>query len=106
LAVSSCRTVSRTYPWFFPPGRPVSAYGRRFEAAALYYLLKPVNAERLARAVERLKSASATPLPNLPELLAKLSSELRRRPSFLQWLQVSQLRAPFPANVIVHAAEL
>ncbi|MBI3530456.1 MAG: response regulator transcription factor [Betaproteobacteria bacterium] len=61
-----------------------------FEAAALDYLLKPVNAERLARAVERLKSASATPPPDLTDLLAKLSDALRARPGFLQWLQVSQ----------------
>jgi len=61
-----------------------------FETAALDYLLKPVNAERLARAVERLKLALTRPAPDLKALLEKLSDNLRPRPSFLQWLQVSQ----------------
>jgi len=61
-----------------------------FETAALDYLLKPVTTPRLARAVERLKSAATKPPPDLTDLLAKLSSALRAQPGFLQWLQVSQ----------------
>lgn len=61
-----------------------------FEAAALDYLLKPVKAERLQRAVERLKLAVAHPAPDLGALLEKLSESLRPKPGFLQWLQVSR----------------
>jgi DNA-binding LytR/AlgR family response regulator len=45
---------------------------KAFELAAVDYLLKPVNAERLAKAVERLKSQLAAPKENLAQLVSKL----------------------------------
>jgi DNA-binding LytR/AlgR family response regulator len=45
---------------------------KAFELAAVDYLLKPVGAERLARAVERLKAQLAAPQEELAELVSKL----------------------------------
>jgi DNA-binding LytR/AlgR family response regulator len=45
---------------------------KAFELAAVDYLLKPVSAERLAKAVERLKSQLAAPKENLAQLVSKL----------------------------------
>jgi DNA-binding LytR/AlgR family response regulator len=61
-----------------------------FDAAALDYLLKPVNAQRLALAVQRLKTAITQPLPDLKALLAALPASLSAKADYLQWLQVSQ----------------
>jgi DNA-binding LytR/AlgR family response regulator len=58
-----------------------------FEQAAVDYLLKPVEDERLAEAVERLRSRLATPPPDLSTLLAALARERPAR-EFLEWLQV------------------
>lgn len=45
---------------------------KAFELAAVDYLLKPVSQERLAKAVERLKSQLAAPREDLAELVARL----------------------------------
>ncbi|MBE0623222.1 MAG: response regulator transcription factor [Burkholderiales bacterium] len=45
---------------------------KAFELAAVDYLLKPVGAERLAKAVERLKAQLAAPRGDLAELVSKL----------------------------------
>ena len=58
-----------------------------FEAAAVDYVLKPVEDERLAETVERLRSRLLAPPADLGALLAALA---RQRPAhdFLEWLQV------------------
>lgn len=45
---------------------------KAFDLAAVDYLLKPVSAERLARAVARLKAQLAAPQEDLAQLVAKL----------------------------------
>ncbi|MDP1952166.1 MAG: LytTR family DNA-binding domain-containing protein, partial [Betaproteobacteria bacterium] len=45
---------------------------KAFELAAVDYLLKPVSAERLAKAVERLKAQLAAPQEDLAQLVSKL----------------------------------
>ena len=45
---------------------------KAFDLAAVDYLLKPVGAERLAKAVERLKAQLAAPKEDLAQLVAKL----------------------------------
>lgn len=45
---------------------------KAFELAAVDYLLKPVGAERLAKAVERLQAQLAAPKADLAELVSKL----------------------------------
>jgi DNA-binding LytR/AlgR family response regulator len=58
-----------------------------FEHAAVDYLLKPVDDERLAETVERLRARLATAPPDLSALLAALARE-RAAPEHLEWLQV------------------
>lgn len=58
-----------------------------FEQAAVDYLLKPVTAERLAKAIARLRSAA--PPDNaalLRELLARIDAP-KTQPQFLRWLR-------------------
>jgi DNA-binding LytR/AlgR family response regulator len=45
---------------------------KAFELAAVDYLLKPVGAERLAKAVDRLKAQLAAPKEDLAQLVSKL----------------------------------
>jgi DNA-binding LytR/AlgR family response regulator len=58
-----------------------------FEQAAVDYVLKPVEDERLAETVERLRSRLVAPPADLTELLAALSRERPAR-EVLEWLQV------------------
>ena len=58
-----------------------------FEHAAVDYLLKPVEDERLAEAVERLRARLATAPPDLSALLAALARQPPAR-EHLEWLQV------------------
>ena len=66
-----------------------------FDRGAIDYLLKPVEAERLAATVQRLKSRAASNTVDaaaLGELLAKLGAALPREPSSrppLTWLTAS-----------------
>ena len=66
----------------------VTAYGDHalaaFDAGALDYVMKPVDATRLARTVARLRdheSASDIAAPALRDLLGRLSEQARRRPA-------------------------
>ena len=54
---------------------------KAFELAAVDYLLKPVNAERLAKAVERLKAQLAAPTADLALLVSKLQQLMRAGPA-------------------------
>jgi DNA-binding LytR/AlgR family response regulator len=58
-----------------------------FEHAAVDYLLKPVDDERLVEAVARLRARLATAPPDLTALLAALAKERPAR-EHLEWLQV------------------
>jgi len=61
-----------------------------FDNAAIDYLLKPVNMERLTKTTERLKAflaAGADVTPDLAQLLARLPEELRGKPNYLQRIQ-------------------
>lgn len=72
-----------------------------FDAGAIDYLLKPVVAERLARAVERLRQRAAAPaaiadseIERLTKTLTKtltqaLAPSTHRAPAFLTWLRCS-----------------
>jgi DNA-binding LytR/AlgR family response regulator len=61
-----------------------------FDAGAVDYLLKPVDAPRLARTIERLRTRlqSAAPVPDLRALLATLAAP-QRQPPRLSVLQAS-----------------
>jgi DNA-binding LytR/AlgR family response regulator len=54
---------------------------KAFELAAVDYLLKPVGAERLAKAVERLKAQLAAPKEDLAELVSKLHKVMSAGPA-------------------------
>ena len=61
----------------------VSAYGdhalQAFDAGAVDYVLKPVDAQRLAQAVGRLRERQAThQVPGLQALLGQLAGQLRK----------------------------
>lgn len=61
-----------------------------FDNAAVDYLLKPVNMERLAKTAERLKSllaAGSALTPGLAQLLARLPEGLHGKPGYLQRIQ-------------------
>ncbi|KPF50702.1 LytTR family transcriptional regulator [beta proteobacterium AAP121] len=69
-----------------------------FDAGAVDYLLKPVNAERLAQAVQRLQQRlrSAAPAPDIDTLLQRLAGRLQGGaaaeaggPPRLRWLSAS-----------------
>lgn len=65
-----------------------------FEAGAIDYLLKPVAAERLAQAVQRLQArlAPPAPVPQLDGLLDQLARQLQGRDTAaapLRWLSAS-----------------
>jgi DNA-binding LytR/AlgR family response regulator len=59
-----------------------------FERSAVDYLLKPVSDERLRKTVDRLRRR-AEPAPGAMGELRDLLQQLRPRPSYLHWLQVS-----------------
>ena len=60
-----------------------------FEAAAIDYLLKPVEEARLAATVARLKSQRSSGLSDTSALLETLSQHFRS-PTYLEFLQVQQ----------------
>lgn len=53
---------------------------KAFDLAAVDYLQKPVSAERLAKAVERLKAQLAAPTADLAELVSKLQKVIGAEP--------------------------
>ncbi len=60
-----------------------------FDAGAVDYVLKPIDAERLAQAVARVKARLATPAalpPDLHVLLSRLAGQVRR-PDYLDVIQ-------------------
>jgi DNA-binding LytR/AlgR family response regulator len=59
-----------------------------FEHAAVDYLLKPVEEERLATTVARLRSRLSAPPPDLSAVIEALGRRLQPAPRFLEWLQV------------------
>ena len=54
---------------------------KAFDLAAVDYLLKPVSAERLAKAVERLKAQLAAPKEDLAQLVSKLQRLMGAEPA-------------------------
>jgi DNA-binding LytR/AlgR family response regulator len=58
-----------------------------FEHAAVDYLVKPVEDERLSETVERLRARLASAPPDLSAVLAALARQPAAR-EFLEWLQV------------------
>jgi DNA-binding LytR/AlgR family response regulator len=61
-----------------------------FEQGAIDYVMKPFSPERLALAVDRLKSRLATEPANLDGLLERLARQLPRPHAFLRWINASQ----------------
>ncbi len=62
---------------------------KAFEAGAADYLLKPVEEERLAQTVERVKKALATPPADLSALVAELAGHLPRTTQRLKWIKAA-----------------
>ena len=71
----------------------ISAYDQyalqAFEAGAVDYLLKPIDDERLATAVERVKRKLATPPPDLSALLAEMRATFIGAPTRLKWIKAA-----------------
>lgn len=59
-----------------------------FDRAAVDYLLKPVDGDRLAETIARLKARLTAPPPDMAGLLEHLAERLRPAASHLQWLKV------------------
>jgi DNA-binding LytR/AlgR family response regulator len=57
-----------------------------FEQGAIDYVMKPFSSERLAVAIERVKSRLASPPANLDGLLERLARQLPRPQAFLRWI--------------------
>lgn len=55
-----------------------------FDEGAVDYLLKPVDAVRLARAIERLRARLGTPPPDLARLVQQLTTKKTPPPAWLQ----------------------
>ncbi|HEX4882786.1 MAG TPA: LytTR family DNA-binding domain-containing protein [Casimicrobiaceae bacterium] len=60
-----------------------------FDAGAVDYLLKPVEADRLAQAVERIKRKLAAPPSDLSALIAELRGKVPRAPQRLRWIKAA-----------------
>jgi DNA-binding LytR/AlgR family response regulator len=77
---------------------------RAFAEGALDYLVKPVDAARLADTVERLKERvrSARPAPDIDALLQQLAARLQPAPAPLRWIraQVGQALRMIPVDAI------
>jgi DNA-binding LytR/AlgR family response regulator len=72
----------------------VTAYDQHaveaFDAGAVDYLLKPVQAERLRRAVERLRTRLASRPADMEHIVRQLQAVLpMRRPEPIKWLKAS-----------------
>src|SRR6185436_10868838 len=76
-----------------------------FDAGAVDYVLKPIDAERLAHSVSHLKARLASPAGplDLKVLLDRLAGQLRR-PDYLQVIQagVSREMQPVPVNDVIY----
>ena len=68
---------------------------KAFEHGAIDYVVKPIDAARLADTVQRLKARiaqAAEPLPGTEAVLESIADELRRRAAprgWLQWIKAS-----------------
>eukprot|EP01034_Spumella_vulgaris_P037365 gene37365-46101_t len=61
-----------------------------FDAGAVDYLLKPVQVDRLARALARLRTKLNAPSPDLGDLLRRLKAALPAQPSErLKWIKAT-----------------
>lgn len=60
-----------------------------FEEGAVDYVMKPLNADRLAAACERVKGRLSTPPANLENLLRTLAKMSAPRQSYLRWINAS-----------------
>jgi DNA-binding LytR/AlgR family response regulator len=60
-----------------------------FEEGAVDYLVKPIVASRVARAVQRLKARVAAPPADLARLLDALARTPAEPPSYLRWVNAS-----------------
>jgi DNA-binding LytR/AlgR family response regulator len=61
-----------------------------FDAGAVDYLLKPVQGERLARTVERIRAKLAAPPPDLGQLLQRLAASLPdKAPEALKYIRAT-----------------
>jgi DNA-binding LytR/AlgR family response regulator len=92
--IEAARSVARRAQIVF-----VTAYEQyavqAFEHGAIDYLVKPIDAARLADTVQRLQARlarAAEPLPGTEAVLESIAEELRRRAApraFLQWIKAS-----------------
>jgi DNA-binding LytR/AlgR family response regulator len=92
--IEAARSIARRAQIVF-----VTAYEQyavqAFEQGAIDYVVKPIDAARLADTAQRLKARlaqSAEPLPGTEAVLEHLADELRRRTparSWLQWIKAS-----------------
>jgi len=93
--IEAARSVARRAQVVF-----VTAYEQyavqAFEQGALDYLVKPIDATRLADTVQRLRARLAAPLPApgdaIDAVLERMADELRRRAAprgWLQWIKAS-----------------
>lgn len=85
-----------------------------FEEGAVDYVLKPAEAERLARTVARLRERLSAPPRDLDELLQRIGAQMRAgdggapRHRHLQWIQASmgqQLRLIPVADVLFFTSD-
>ncbi len=60
-----------------------------FEAGAVDYLLKPVEADRLAQTVDRVQRKLAAPPADLSALLAQLRGNVQRPSQRLRWIKAA-----------------
>lgn len=60
-----------------------------FEQGAVDYVMKPFSSERLALAIDRLKSRLSRPPANLEGLLEILARQLAQPRSYLRWINAS-----------------
>jgi DNA-binding LytR/AlgR family response regulator len=62
---------------------------KAFEAGAVDYLLKPVESDRLATAVERVKKKLSAPPADLTALVAQLRSSLGQGTPRMKWIKAA-----------------
>lgn len=60
-----------------------------FEAGAVDYLLKPIETERLARTVTRLKSKLAEPPADLGSILSQLKAVVQPQAERMKWIKAT-----------------
>jgi DNA-binding LytR/AlgR family response regulator len=79
-----------------------------FDAGAVDYLLKPVEADRLAATVERVKRKLASPPPDLSALVAELRTAIGAETPRLKWIKAAvgkQVKLIAVADVLYFQAD-